>query len=49
MGDTFPSGDDCPIAHPGCRCAVVAYFEDNKAEDEEDADSEDDEAEEAAE
>jgi SPP1 gp7 family putative phage head morphogenesis protein len=22
LDDTFPSGDDCPPAHPNCRCAI---------------------------
>jgi hypothetical protein len=23
----FPSGDDCPPAHPNCRCALVPVIE----------------------
>lgn len=27
LGDTFPSGDDAPPAHPRCRCTIVPEFE----------------------
>lgn len=28
IGDTFPSGDSEPPAHPNCECAIAPYFED---------------------
>jgi len=43
IDDDFPSGDDAPIAHPLCRCSVVAYFEptdDSGAEEEDDSEDE---------
>jgi SPP1 gp7 family putative phage head morphogenesis protein len=27
LGDAFPSGDDCPPAHPNCRCALIPVLE----------------------
>jgi len=27
IGDNFPSGDDCPPAHPNCRCITIAVTE----------------------
>jgi SPP1 gp7 family putative phage head morphogenesis protein len=41
LEDDFPSGDDAPPAHPGCRCAVVAVIP--EAQGEEEGSSEDDE------
>ena len=43
IDDDFPSGDDAPIAHPLCRCAVVAYFPDPEDEDSGDEDTSDEE------
>lgn len=33
IGDTFPSGDSEPPAHPNCECALSPYFEDLPAEE----------------
>ena len=33
IGDTFPSGDSEPPAHPNCECAIAPYYEDLPAED----------------
>lgn len=33
IGDTFPSGDSEPPAHPNCECAIAPYFEDLPEED----------------
>lgn len=33
IGDTFPSGDSEPPAHPNCMCALAAYYDTNSAQD----------------
>ena len=35
IGDTFPSGDSEPPAHPNCMCTLAAYFDTTTAQDEE--------------
>lgn len=34
IGDTFPSGDSEPPAHPNCECALAAYYDDSSQEEE---------------
>jgi hypothetical protein len=41
IDEDFPSGDDCPIAHPGCMCVITASIEEGEGEAA-DADAEDD-------
>jgi hypothetical protein len=48
IDEDFPSGDDCPPAHPACMCVVTAAIEENEGEAET-ADEEDAADEEAAE
>ena len=33
IGDTFPSGDSEPPAHPNCMCALAPYFDPNASND----------------
>lgn len=35
VGDTFPSGDESPPAHPGCQCVATAVTVRGESEDEE--------------
>ena len=35
IGDTFPSGDSEPPAHPNCMCALAPYFDLNASDDSE--------------
>ena len=34
IGDTFPSGDSEPPAHPNCMCSLAAYYDTNSANSE---------------
>jgi hypothetical protein len=31
----FPSGDECPTAHPSCRCVLISVVEDDEGNEEE--------------
>lgn len=33
LDEAFPSGDDAPLAHPRCRCAIYAVVPDDAADD----------------
>lgn len=48
IDDDFPSGDDGPAAHPGCRCSVVSYFDEDEQADASEEDDEDQDADEEA-
>ncbi|HXN32796.1 MAG TPA: phage minor head protein [Polyangiaceae bacterium] len=46
LDDAFDSGDDAPPAHPNCRCALVAYFPEEREEDEDEQPNEGEDSEE---
>lgn len=41
LDDDFPSGDDAPPAHPACKCAITAEFEESDDDDDSDDASDD--------
>lgn len=48
LEDDFPSGDDAPPAHPGCRCVVVAVIRDESESNGEGSDDGDDDTQDEA-
>src|SRR5262249_39504144 len=40
LDDVFPSGDDAPLAHPGCECTLVPVTEDESGNESEEEDDE---------